>query len=133
MGTSVSLSPDYHLQALYQHIFAQGRHADLLSLITGTPYGDIGIVWENGYAGDQISLMLNGFFEIFPRFIASFYVDYSKYRVEEIYEFDNLLSNAFRLSYRLSQHLSLDIEYQWLANRFKSSDARFLNHISFIW
>ncbi|RPI01729.1 MAG: hypothetical protein EHM72_05830 [Calditrichaeota bacterium] len=133
LGTSVNISPDYHLQALYQHLFTNGNHADLLSLSTGTPYGDIGVIWENGYAGDQIGLMLNGFFEIFSRLIASFYVDYSKYRVEEIYEYDNLLSNALRLSYRLDDHISIDIEYQWLSNRFKSSDARMLNHISFIW
>ena len=66
-------------------------------------------------------------------FVASVYVDYSKYRTEEIYEYDNQLANAARLSYRLNRHFAVDVEYQWLTNRFKKQDSRFLNHISYLW
>jgi len=77
--------------------------------------------------------MFDLFYEVMPNLIASLYVDYSKYRVEEVYEFDNQLANAARISYRLGRNWTFDVEYQWLSNRFKESDSRFLNHISFVW
>ena len=99
----------------------------------GNTFGDIGLIWENGYAGDQLAVMLNMFYEVVPNLVASVYVDYSQYRLEEIYEYDNQLANAARLSYRIGRHWTIDVEYQWLTNKYKSSDSRFLNHIAFVW
>ncbi len=76
--------------------------------------------------------MFDIFCEVMPNLIASLNIDYTKYRVEKVYEYDNQLANAARLSYRLGRQWTFDVEYQWLTNRFKSSDSRFLNHISFV-
>ncbi len=91
------------------------------------------MVYESGYAGDQIGLMFDYAYPVMDKLLASIYLDYSKYRTEEIYEYDNQLANAVRLSYKLNRHLAIDVEYQWLTNRYKDQDSRFLNHISYIW
>ncbi len=124
---------NYNVQLQFQHVMFEFDNADQVYLTVGNDFGNIGLVWETGYAGDQLGLMLDAYYEVIDNLIASLYIDYSRYRVQEIYEFDNQLANAVRLSYRLNRHFSVDVEYQWLTNRFKSSDNRFLNHISYVW
>jgi len=133
VGAAWEFFTDYTLQANYQFVAFESENANQLYLSVGNSFGNVGFVYENGYAGDQLGLMFDLFYEVMPNLIASLYVDYSKYRVEEVYEFDNQLANAARISYRLGRNWTFDVEYQWLSNRFKESDSRFLNHISFVW
>lgn len=133
VGAAYEFIKNYNIQAQYQIVAFEEDNANQLYLTVGNNFGNIGLVYENGYAGDQLGLMFDVFYELFPNLIASLYVDYSKYRVEEVYEFDNQLSNAARISYRLGRHWTFDVEYQWLTNRYINSDSRFLNHISFVW
>ncbi len=133
LGAAYEFIPNYNVQVNYQYVMFEDDNANQIYATVGNNFGNLGLVFENGYAGDQLGLMFDVFYEVLPDLIASLYVDYSKYRVEEIYEYDNQLANAARLSYRLGRHWTIDAEYQWLQNRFKSSDSRFLNHISFVW
>ena len=43
------------------------------------------------------------------------------------------MGNAARLTYSFSRHWRIDLEYQWLTNKFKNSDHRLLNHVYYIW
>jgi len=124
--------PGYHLEGLYQHVDFEDESADQIYLTVGSSFGSCGVVMEQGYSGQQIGVMLDLYYEIMKNLMASVYVDYSKYRVEQIYEYDNQIANAARLSYRL-KNWTFDVEYQWLTNRYKQSDHRLLNHISFVW
>lgn len=133
LGAVYEFLPNYNIQAQYQFVAFEDDNANQVYLTIGNNFGNLGLVWENGYAGDQLGLMFDVYYEVAPNLIASLYVDYAKYRVEEIYEFDNQLANAARLSYRIGRHWTIDVEYQWLTNRYKSGDSRFLNHISFVW
>jgi len=133
VGAAYEFLPDYSIQANYQIVAFDQENANQLYLTVGNNFGDLGFVYENGYAGDQLGLMFDIFCEVMPNLIASLNIDYTKYRVEKVYEYDNQLANAARLSYRLGRQWTFDVEYQWLTNRFKSSDSRFLNHISFVW
>lgn len=132
-AASYEFIPAYTVQAQFQHVLFEKEQADQVFLSVGCPFGDIGAVWETGYAGDQLSLTLDAYYEVLPNLIASLYVDYMKYRVEQVYEYDNQLANAVRLAYRFNRRLTIDVEYQWLTNRYKSADSRVLNHLSFIW
>jgi hypothetical protein len=133
LGVAYEFIKNYNIQAQYQVVAFEDDNANQFYLTVGNNWGNLGMVYENGYAGDQLGLMFDVFYEVIPNLVASLYVDYSKYRVEEVYEFDNQLANAARLSYRLGRHWTFDVEYQWLTNRYKDSDSRFLNHISFVW
>jgi len=95
--------------------------------------GSLGIIYETGDLGEQLGVMLDYGYEVLPKLTASFSVDYSRYRFEEVYEFDKQLANAIRLNYKYSANWRFDLEYQWLNNRYVESDHRFLNHIYFIW
>lgn len=123
----------YFINAQYQLVQFEEDDANRVFLTIQSRNGSIGAIYESGYAGDQLGLMFDYALEILPNLMASVYVDYSKYRTEQIYEYDNQLSNAARLSYRFNSHWSMDVEYQWLTNRYKEKDARFLNHISCRW
>ena len=133
LGAAYEFIPNYYVQFFFQHVMFEQDNANQLYATIGNTFGDIGLIWENGYAGDQLAVMLNMFYEVVPNLVASVYVDYSQYRLEEIYEYDNQLANAARLSYRIGRHWTIDVEYQWLTNKYKSSDSRFLNHIAFVW
>ena len=91
------------------------------------------IVYETGDLGDQAGIVLDYGYEFFPGFIASLSIDYSRYRFEEIYDYESQLANALRAVYKFSKHWRVDLEYQLLNNRFKESDHRVLNHIHFVW
>ncbi len=132
-GATLQLFSDYYIDGQYQYVDFKGDNATRFFLSLQNNNGSLGFVYEQGYAGDQTGLMFDYGIELLKHMIASVYVDYSKYRTEEIYEYDKQLANAARLSYRLNRHWSVVVEYQWLTNKFKEKDSRFLNHISCRW
>ena len=95
--------------------------------------GSLGFVYETGDLGDQIGVMFDYGYEVYTNVIASISIDYTRYRFEEIYEYENQMGNAFRIAYNFAKHWRIDLEYQWLKNKFYSADNRLLNHIHFIW
>ena len=132
-GASYELWPDYYLGCDYQLLLIEESIANKVYLHFSNDNGSLGMIYENGYSGDQIGVMFDYAYELIQDLIASVYVDYTKYRTEEIYEYDNQLGNAARLSYHLTKKLSIDVEYQWLSNPYKKQDSRLLNHLSFRW
>lgn len=132
-GADWQLFAGLSLEAQYQHLMLDDESADRVLLSVNNDNGGVGVLYESGYTGDQISAYLNYGHEIVPRLMASVFVDYSKYRTETIYEYDDQLANAVRLSYSIGRRWNLVVEYQWLTNRYKEQDSRFLNHITFRW
>jgi len=132
-GVTFEFVSGYFLNTQYRMVQFEDGNATKVFVDVSNKNGAIGFVYESGYAGDQLGLMLDYTYEFSSQIIASVSLDYSKYRTEEIYEYDNQLCNATRLEYRLGRNWIIDLEYQWLTNRFKQSDSRLLNHISFRW
>ncbi len=121
------------LEAQYQHLMFDAESADRLLLSLQNDYGAIGMLYESGYSGDQIGAFFNYGYPVWRELVASLYVDYSKYRTETVYEYDDQLANAARLTYSLNRKWQFVAEYQWLTNRYKKQDSRFLNHITWRW
>ena len=132
-NASYEFIPRYMVDVQYQFIDFEGNGANRVFLTVQNNNGSIGIIYENGYAGDQLGLSFDYGYEIFRNLIASLYVDYSRYRTEEIYEYDNQMGNAVRLSYKLNSNWAIEGEAQWLSNRYRERDTRFLNHIAYRW
>ncbi|HOT96689.1 MAG TPA: hypothetical protein PLG50_00530 [bacterium] len=131
-GADYALTPGLAVEAQYQHLMFDADQADRILLSLNNDDGSIGMMYETGYTGDQISAYFNYGYEILPKLVASLYADYSKYRTETIYEYDDQIANAARLSYSLGRWNFVG-EYQWLTNRLKENDSRFLNHITYRW
>jgi hypothetical protein len=131
-GTTWEFIPGYRAGCDLQFIESEGT-ADKVYLTLANNNGSVGLIFESGFAGDQLGVCFDYSYELFKGFLASIYMDYSKYRLEQVYEYDNQLSNAMRLSYRLGRHFGVDVEYQWLTNKVKEQDSRFLNHLSYRW
>jgi len=123
----------YFLNTTFQLLQVGAEHANQFILAVSNQNGNVGVIYESGYAGDQLGLMLDYAFELVPVLLVSASIDYSRYRTETEYEFDHQIGNALRLSYRFHSRWLLDIEYQWLRNRFTSSDSRILSHLHFKW
>ncbi|MBN1999325.1 hypothetical protein JW935_17330 [candidate division KSB1 bacterium] len=132
-GLNFEIFSGYFINAYYSFINFKTDPAQKVHLTVANDNGGIGLLYESGYAGDQLAFTFDYAYVLLPNLTASLYVDYSKYRTETIYEYDSQLANAVRLSYTATRYLSIDAEYQWLTNRFKESDSRFLNHISYHW
>ncbi len=133
VGCSYLFRQDFSLNGQYQLLQFEEDAANRIFLTVGNVNGSFGLIYESGYAGEQLGLIADYAHAITPSLIASVNVDYSRYRTEKVYEFENQIANAARLSYRFKKHWSVDLEYQWLANRFKESDSRILNHIKYSW
>ncbi|HNW59570.1 MAG TPA: hypothetical protein PKI62_07835 [bacterium] len=131
-GADYEFLPGLAVEAQVQHLMLDADNADRIILSLNNEEGSVGMLYETGYTGDQISAFFNYGVEVLPRLLASLYVDYSRYRTETIYEYDDQLANAARLSYSLGRWNFIG-EYQWLTNRLKANESRFLNHITFRW
>jgi hypothetical protein len=129
---SYNFMKNYFANAQYRIIrFDDDETANQFFATVSNNSGSIGLLYESGYAGDQLSLIFDYAYSITPQLLASLNIDYSRYRTETIYEFENQIANAVRLSYKFQQHWTVDLEFQWLSNRFKEQDSRILNHINF--
>ncbi|MBN1350444.1 hypothetical protein JXJ21_13600 [candidate division KSB1 bacterium] len=117
----------------YQLIQLDDETANQVIISLGNNSGNIGLIYESGYGGDHIGAMVDYAYWVTKNLCASAYVDYSHYRTQEIYEYENQLANALRMSYRFNKRWLIDLEYQWLTNRFQESDSRILNHIHLSW
>jgi len=133
LNLAYQLSKRFALNGSMQGVQLEEGFGNRYMLSLEDPNGSIGVIYETGDLGEQLGLMLDYGYEILPDLIASFSVDYSRYRFEEIYEYDRQLANALRLDYRFLDNWRFDLEYQWLNNRIMKSDQRILNHIQFIW
>jgi len=132
-GGYFNVLSDYNINAVYQRVLFDGGEADRVLVSLANANGGIGLLYESGFAGDQLGLMFDYAYNLGSKLTASINLDYSKYRTEEIYEYENQLANAARLTYHLSRRWRIDVEYQWLTNRYVESDSRLLNHISYRW
>lgn len=132
-GASYNVFRNCFLNGQFQLVQFDGESANRMFLTLGNVNGSIGMIYESGYAGEQFGFIADYAYDITPALTASLNVDYSKYKTEKIYEYESQVSNALRVSYQIKKCLSVDVEYQWLTNRFKDSDSRFLNHIHYRW
>lgn len=124
---------DYALSLTYNLIQLQEGDGHRIIFALNDKNGSIGVVSETGDLGNQTSFMLDYGLEVVRNLVASVSVDYTKYRFEERFDWEDQMANAARLAYNIGRHWRIDLEYQWLNNKFKSSDQRLLNHIHFIW
>ncbi len=132
-GLSYEFYKDYYISTQYQLVQFDDGNANKVFFTINGMNASAGVLYESGYAGDQLSLMFDYAYEVIENLYASINLDYSKYRTEELYEYDNQLANALRLNYRLNKNWIIDLEYQWLNNKFTENDSRFLNHITYRW
>lgn len=128
-----ALTSRYSVNTTFQTVMLEEGYGNRAIVSINDPNGSIGIIFETGDLGEQVGALLNYGYEIIPELLASLSVDYSRYRFEEIYEYESQLANAARLDYRFNRNWRAVAEYQWLTNRIKDSDQRILNHIHFIW
>ena len=133
LNMNYALTANYGLSAGAQYISLEEASGQRLMLGINDCRGAINVLYETGDLGDQVGVMFDYGYEIGKNLIASVGVNYTRYRFEEIYEYENQLANTVRLHYNFSHHWKADLEYQWLNNRFADSDNRLLNHIHFIW
>jgi hypothetical protein len=128
-----NLTPVYGLNGGLQYVTVEGGAGQRVMLSVNDAHGSLGFLYETGDFGDQLSGMLNYGYEVLNDLVLSVGIDYSHYRFEEIYDYENQLANTIRLHYSISKNWKTDLEYQWLNNRFSDGDNRLLNHVHFIW
>ena len=128
-----SLTKEYYLAVDYRLMQLKEDQGQQLFLTLGNGNGSVSGIYEFGDLGDQIGVQLSYWYEIYKDLVVSAAVDYSRYRFEKIFDYDNQIANAIRVSYKFSDNLKTDLEYQWLNNRIYDANHRILNHIHFIW
>jgi len=133
VGASYYFTNEYALNIDYDLFQIEDGQGNRVILSLNNNHGSIGVVYETGDLGDQIGFMADYGYEFLPGLVGSIYIDYLRYRFEEIYSYENQLTNAVRVAYDISRNWKVDLEYQFLNDKFKTSDHRLLNHIHFIW
>jgi len=76
-GASHELWPGYYLGCDYQLLLIEESSANKVYLHFSNGNGSLGMIYENGYSGDQIGVMFDYAYEIIQDLIASVYVDYT--------------------------------------------------------
>ena len=132
-GSHYLLSSKYYLTADYRYLEITDGKGHIFDLMLGNSNGTVGVIYETGDLGDQTSFFLDYSYEIIQNLSALLAIDYTRYRFEEIYDYEKQLSNTIRVSYKMKKHWMVDLEYQWLNNRYMAYDHRILNHIHYIW
>ncbi|HQI49656.1 MAG TPA: hypothetical protein PLN61_13455, partial [bacterium] len=70
-GADYALTPGLAVEAQYQHLMFDADQADRILLSLNNDDGSIGMMYETGYTGDQISAYFNYGYEILPKLVAS--------------------------------------------------------------
>jgi hypothetical protein len=133
LGGTYYFSEKYALTATYQILMLEEGEGHRIIASVNNFNGSLGLIYEMGDLGDQLGFLINYGYEFLPGLIGSLSIDYSRYRFSEIYDYENQIGNALRLTYKFAGHWRIDAEYQLLTNKFKNTDHRFLNHINYIW
>jgi len=134
LGANWFFSDEYSLTVNF-HYFRLEEEGDgqRLMVAVNDYNGSVGVVYETGDLGDQLGLMANYGYEFLPGLVGSLSIDYQRYRLGELYDYEDQIGNALRLTYSFAGHWKIAAEYQLLNNLISSTDQRFLNHINFIW
>jgi len=127
------LFKNYFLNARFQMLQMDDESANQILMSVDNQHGSLGFIYESGYSGEQLGIMADYAVVLLNKLTLSASVDYSRYKIEEVYAFENQLGNALRVSYQFLPRWYFDLEYQWLQNRFQDSDSRILNHIHYSW
>jgi hypothetical protein len=90
-------------------------------------------VYETGDLGDELGFLINYGYEFLPGLIGSLSIDYMRYRLGELYDYQDQIGNALRATYSFADHWRVAAEYQLINNMYSNYDQRFLNHIHYIW
>ncbi|MFH0918954.1 MAG: hypothetical protein V1913_01215 [Fibrobacterota bacterium] len=123
----------FRLHGQYRFLNFEDGQAHQASATVGNDNGGVGLLFETGYAGGQISLTADYSQDLGDRWTLSANIDYTKYRTEEQLSFENSLANAFRAACRLGKGWQAELEGQWWVNPLKEYDARVLNKIRYRW
>jgi len=70
-GADYELLPGIAVEAQYQHLMLDQESADRLLLSLNNDDGSLGLLYETGYTGDQISAFFNYGYEVLPRLIVT--------------------------------------------------------------
>lgn len=133
LGATYYLNDEYSVSANYNLFMLEEGQGHRVIASVGNFNGSVGLVFETGDLGDQVGFMIDYGYEFIPGLIGSVAIDYTRYRFEEIYAYEDQLGNALRVAYTFSKNIKADLEYQLLNNKFKETDHRILNHIHIIW
>jgi hypothetical protein len=133
LNSYLNVTDKYYLSGGYRYLQIEKGNAHLFEFLFGNANGTLGVIHETGDLGKQTSFLFDYNHEFSSHLSAAVAIDYTRYRLEEIYDLEKQLANTFRISYNAKKHWLVDIEYQWLNNRYMEYDHRILNHIHFIW
>jgi len=117
----------------YRFLNFEADNAQQVSATLGNDNGGVGLLFETGYSGRQISLTADYSRDLGDYWNLSANIDYSKYKSEEQLSFENSLANALRASCRLGRSWQISLEGQWMMNPLKDYDARVLNRVQYRW
>ncbi|WP_456408565.1 hypothetical protein [Caldithrix abyssi] len=127
------LTDQYAITGMMQGVQLKEGYGNRFIAMLSDRHGSFGLVYETGDLGDQMGALFNYRYRIMRELTLNLSIDYTRYRFEKRYDYENQLANAVGLSYRFLKHWNIQLEYQWLQNADFKSDQRVLNHISFVW
>ncbi|NOX90573.1 MAG: hypothetical protein GXO77_16330 [Calditrichaeota bacterium] len=126
------LSDRYTVTATVQGVQLEEGYGNRFIVSLGDNNGSVGLLYESGDLGNQSGVVLDYRYALMRNLFVTLSVDFSRYRFEKRFDYENQLANALGLTYRFSKHWNTRLEYQWLKNADFKSDQRLLNHISFV-
>lgn len=122
---------DIGLQYLYT-MYEDDNDNRIIGSIGNKRFGSLGIIYQTGYAGDNIGYYADIRYEVVPNLTAKLYNSYYNYERAFTNISEDALSFSAGIGYRLKNQFIFDGELQQSSNTFYKNDFRGLLRVTYL-
>ncbi len=131
-GLSYRFEQNFILSGRYGYTDYKDESASRANLSLSTPYGAVSYRKTFGYAGELNSLSLNTGYTLYDGFLTpSAAVSFTDYKLSKDDAKQNLVSFLFGVNIRPVRSFSVDLQGQYLDNKYYQKDVRFLVKLNY--
>ncbi len=124
-GVEYAFKPTLRAFAKYGYVKYSDDKSNRWTLGVNTAYGSLSYSGSGGYAGQLQSVSLQGAYPLLGRMVTpTLGVSYASYRLSAEAPRENALAVLLGATLRPVPAFSVDVQGQWLANRFYNNDTR---------
>jgi hypothetical protein len=126
-----ALQTVYNVSEFYI-LFKDDNDLRLIGSIGIPRYGNIGVILQNGFGGDNLGYFADLRYEFLPGLTARFYNSYYNYERATTNISQDALAFMGGLRYRLKNQILFDAELQQSSNNIYKNDVRLLARITYL-
>ena len=122
---------DYQLRLRNYYTMYEDENTNQMQFSVANRLGLIGVIYQNGYAGDNMGVFGEINYNLFSNMSVKLYSSYNKFQIQSIDIDEEALSFLGRLQYHAFKDLDLQLEIQESQNSYFKNDVRGLFRLNY--